>query len=226
MVIASFGYVAASGAGAAQPNLKDIQKGTLTFALGPNVKTETFLEDFNCVDTQGFGGPTTTSWRHVEPFELDPFTTAYGCGFRLAWVKWRVKIGAPYNDEGVIRFGEDYIGDTYHFSCDSGFTKSTMCDSLDRNDGILMPSRCPLVLGEIDVSGEPCTITTKTASEKFYVRDSHTTITNVGLWDDCNIPGLGGEGAGHLDPGQTSHPLQEGHIGRAYGYCFLVAHRG
>jgi hypothetical protein len=88
--------------------------------VGPGVKVTTSLNDFNCVDSQGFGGFTTKSWAEQHDFSADVFTSAHGCAIRPSWVRWNVSItGTGWKDTGTIWMGQDAAGSPYYAKCEN-----------------------------------------------------------------------------------------------------------
>jgi hypothetical protein len=169
--------------------------GQLLVGLPPGVKIETSVAAINCIDTSSFPGFTTTSWREGHNFTMDTFTFSHGCGARASWIKWDIKIGAPYNDTGSIWIGQNSAGSSYYAKCDGGFSKTTSCLTPNA-DGPPDGTRLALVPGSCAKSGNElfqlvgdhatCAAFGQNSTYPLYGVDTNVKVRNVG-WDDCTI---------------------------------------
>jgi hypothetical protein len=170
LAIGFIGYIGISGAsaGAAQHGntsqentshvLTDPRSGGLFMGAGPGVKVTTSLNDSNCVESQGFGGFTTTTWAEKHDFSDDVFTSAHGCAIRASWVRWNVSItGTGWKDAGTIWMGQDAAGSPYYSRCEN--FSAIRCDKIDATT--------------LEVTVNPCTI-------------NGVVVVNPG--DTCSVP--------------------------------------
>ena len=171
-------------AGAAASRLEG---GSVVAGLGPNVTASVSLVDFQCVDTQSFPGFNTSTWREVHGFQIEPFTTAHGCGVRASWAQWKVSFGAPFDVSGTIWFGQDDPGLPYYAKCD--FAELTCIpDPNSRSQLLVTLPQCPFFTSHVWAirSGNLCSIQWTNAPQYYIALAEPTLVSNVG-WKACKL---------------------------------------
>jgi hypothetical protein len=137
--------------------LTDPRSGGLFMGAGPDVKVTTSLNDFNCVDSQGFAGFTTKSWAEKHDFSDDVFTSAHGCAIRASWVRWNVSItGTGWKDTGTIWMGQDGAGLPYYSKCEN--FSAIHCDKIDATTLEVTVNTCTINVVVIVNPGETCSV--------------------------------------------------------------------
>ncbi|HXA30698.1 MAG TPA: hypothetical protein VNV87_00465 [Acidimicrobiales bacterium] len=169
MALLAIGFIGISGAsaGAAQhantshANTSDVLTdptgGGVFMGAGPDVKVTTSLNDFNCVDSQGFGGFTTKTWAEKHDFVATYFTSAHGCAARASWVRWNVSMtGTGWKDTGTIWMGQDAAGLPYYSRCEN--FSAIHCDKIDATTLEITVNPCRTNVVVVVSPGDTCSV--------------------------------------------------------------------
>jgi hypothetical protein len=190
LAIGCIGVFGASAGAAQQANtghanssdaLTDPRSGGVFMGAGPDVKVTTSLNDFECVDSQGFGGFTTKTWAEKHDFGADVFTSAHGCAIRASWVRWNVSItGTGWKDTGTIWMGQDAAGLPYYSRCEN--FSDVYCAQIDATTLEITLHPCPTNAVMVVNPGKTCSVVP--APQTVFVnparRERSYQIVNVG----------------------------------------------